>query len=306
MIANHKQPEPGFTENGEHDGSIKYLVIVFSFTHWNIFCGLTLCILVHIVYDEALVSQLCACNFFAAMISLYLYICFRFSFWLKVIKVSMYPFWQKHFEYLLCTSLYIWFVILKVSLPASKWLPPKWRSPNKPFSKVHQPGSVAEATPPKKTIISPEKWWLEDEISRRLPARLQRAKQRSSWANGPSCNSVCGRHGTWGRGDPANLGKGDLSWSVGWGFGVVCCLTWLGIMDLCRRMWWKCFCESAWSWFWGVLWIWKLRGIDFGLDLGWFSESRLFFVHVFVFFVFFEWIFPWHMFFGVLHFGNLT
>ena len=203
------------------------------------------------------------CYFFAAMISMYLYQIQLLTQGNWRIYVFYFT-WKNTFEYvwyLLCTFLSLYDLLLKVHLPAVTSFKvtfpfPKMEVTNKPW-KGHQ--LWGHSLP--KTIISPERWWLEEEISywngpffnghlcfwgvfwfltRRLPARLQRAKQRSSWANGPTCNSVCGRHGTLGRGDGG--GPELVRWLGFWGW-LVCCLTWdNGFMsgNVMKVFLWKC------------------------------------------------------------------
>ena len=176
----------------------------------------------------------------------YLCICIRLSFWLKVIKASMYSILFER-TLLISTmyfSLFGWFVVEGAStscykLQSDLFIPPKWRSPNKPWKGPptwvccwgHSPQKNYHI--PWKLVVG--RWTFQEAaskaaagetaqlLSERTELQQRLRKTRDLGKGGPG-GEPWGR-GTW---------VGQLVGVWGW----VDLLFDLGIVDLCRG---KCF-----------------------------------------------------------------
>ena len=211
----------------------------------------------------------------------YLCICIRFSFWLKVKKVCIY-------FILLVFSLYKWFVVEGASTSCYQLQSdfPQNGGHQQALKKVHQPGSNWGHSLPK-TIISPENWWLEDELSYWNgpffnghvcfwgvytfdSSRKEGCQQGCSGRNSAApertdrlATAFAEDTGPWEGGTWKGPGEGGywVGQLVGV-LGVVGLLFDLGFVDLCRG---KCFVKVREVGFGGLLWIWNRIWIGFGL-----------------------------------------
>ena len=180
-------------------------------------------------------------------------------------------------------SLYMICCYIKGASTSFKVTSPKMEVTNKPW-KGPPTWVQLRPLPPKKTIdhipwkLVVGRWTFQEAASKAAAGETaQLLSERTELQQRLRKTRDLGKGGPEG-----TMGKGDLSWSVGWGFGCGWFVVWLGIYGFMSGKVRNVFRESAFG-FVGFLWIWGLRGIDFGLDLGWFSQSRLFFVHFFVF-----------------------